>query len=130
MTNKLSASEGFSFGKDERLLKRVEFLTVTEGGKKVHTRNFIIFTRPNNLSFSRIGITVSRKVGNAVRRNRVKRVVREFFRLNKAKIEKGIDIVVIAKREAVGIGFSEVSLELGRALIPASRPAAMEEKRG
>lgn len=120
----------FTFKKEERLLRRAEFLTVTEGGKKVHTRNFIIFTRPNNLSFSRIGITVSRKVGNAVRRNRVKRVVREFFRLNKAKIEKGIDIVVIAKREAVGIGFSEVSLELSRALIPASRSAAMEEKRG
>lgn len=129
-----------SFTKEERLLKRVEFLAVTEGGKKLHTRSFIVFVRPNKLGLSRIGITVTKKVGSSVVRNRIKRVVREFFRLNKALIETGIDIVVIAKREAVGKGLRDISLELGRALIPASKTPShdmahdmagnMEEKRG
>lgn len=129
-----------SFTKEERLLKRVEFLAVTEGGKKLHTRNFIVFVRPNKLGLSRIGITVTKKVGSSVVRNRIKRVVREFFRLNKALIETGIDIVVIAKKDAVGKGLRDISLELGRALIPASKTPShdmahdmagnMEEKRG
>lgn len=112
------APKEFSFTKDERLLKRVEFLYVTGDGKKFLTRSFIIFVKPNSLAFSRIGITASRKVGGAVKRNRVKRLVREFFRLNKTRIKKGIDIVVIAKREAVGKGFAEVSRELEKVLVP------------
>ena len=129
MTLWLIMKRRYTFKKEERLLKRVEFLAVTEGGKKVHTRNLIVFTRPNTLKCSRIGITVSRKVGNAVKRNRVKRIIREFFRLNKAKIEKGIDIVVIAKREATGIGLEEVSRELGRVLISAPRFGSETEER-
>ena len=112
------APKEFSFTKDERLLKRVEFLYVTGDGKKFLTRSFIVFVKPNSLAFSRIGITASRKVGGAVKRNRVKRLVREFFRLNKTRIKKGIDIVVIAKREAVGKGFAEVSRELEKVLVP------------
>lgn len=113
----LSTSTDFSFTKEERLLKRVEFLNVTDDGKKLLTRGFIVFLKPNNLTFSRIGITASRKVGGAVKRNRVKRIVREFFRLSKSSISKGLDIVVIAKREAVGKGLAEVSVELGKVLI-------------
>lgn len=127
----VSASKRHSFTKKERLLKRAEFLAVTEGGKKSHTTSFIIFIRPNTLSFSRIGITVSKKVGNAVERNRIKRLIREFFRLSKAGIETGIDIIVIAKRGAVGKDFREVSRELERTLTPVSKHASgdMEEKR-
>lgn len=127
----VSASKSFSFTKKERLLKRTEFLAVTESGKKSHTASFIIFIRSNTLGFSRIGITVSKKVGSAVERNRIKRLIREFFRLNKAGIETGIDIVVIAKRGAADKELREVSRELGRALTPASKPLSddMEEKR-
>ncbi|MEK7851421.1 MAG: ribonuclease P protein component [Deltaproteobacteria bacterium] len=126
-----SEPKKFSFTKKERLLKRTEFLAVTGGGKKSHTANFIVFIRPNTLAFSRIGITVSKKVGISVERNRIKRLVREFFRLNKAGIETGTDIVVIAKKGAAGKDFKEVSRELGRALIPVSKCLSgdMEEKR-
>lgn len=131
-TDLASAPEQFSFTKEERLLKRVQFLNVTEDGKKLLTRSFIVFLKPNNLAFSRIGITASRKVGGSVARNRAKRIVREFFRLNKSRIEKGIDIVVIAKREAAGKGFAEVSRELERVLAPAFKfqSGDAEEKRG
>ena len=130
--NKPSLPKKFSFTKEERVLKRVQFLNVTADGKKLLTRSFIVFLKPNNLAFSRIGITASRKVGGAVARNRVKRIVREFFRLNKSRIEKGIDIVVIAKREAAGKGFAEVSRELERVLAPAFKfqSGDAEEKRG
>lgn len=115
------SEKGFSFTKKERLLKRPEFLAVTEVGKKFHTKSFIVFVNPNTLDISRMGITVSRKVGNSVKRNRIKRLIREFFRLNKAGIETGIDIVVIAKKEAVGKGFEEVSKELGKVFISTSK---------
>ncbi len=130
--NKPSLPKKFSFTKEERLLKRVQFLNVTENGKKLLTRSFIVFLKPNSLSFFCLGITVSRKVGGSVARNRVKRIVREFFRLNKSRIEKGIDIVVIAKREAAGKGFVEVSRELEKILAPAFKfqSGDAEEKRG
>lgn len=119
----VSALKEFSFRKEERLLKRVQFLNVTESGKKLQARYFIVFVKPNNLDFSRIGLTVSKKVGGAVIRNRVKRIIREFFRLNKGRIDRGIDIVVIAKREAVGKGLVDVSVELGKVLFQVSRQA-------
>ena len=57
-----------------------------------------MYACPNELEWSRIGITASRKVGNAVRRNRWKRRIREIFRRNKRDIPVGYDFVVIVKR--------------------------------
>lgn len=96
-------------------------MTVTKGGRKFQTASFIIFIKFNSLDILRIGVTAGRKVGNAVKRNRIKRLIREFFRLNKAGIKIGIDIVVIAKKEAVAKGFEEVSMELGKVLISTSK---------
>lgn len=126
--SKPSATKEFSFKKEERLLKRVQFLNVTEGGKKLHTGSFIVFTKPNTVGFPRLGLTVSKKVGGAVIRNRIKRIVREFFRLNKVRIDAGIDIVVIAKREAVGKGLREVSVELGKVLFQVSRKPPLDSE--
>ena len=61
---------------------------------------------------SRLGITVSRRVGNAVERNRVKRRVREFFRLNRERLQPTQDILVIARVGAKALGYREVEAEL------------------
>lgn len=60
----------------------------------------------------RIGITVTRKVGNAVQRNRVKRVVREVFRRNRERFPRGCDIVWIARDGAPDLGYDEVLSEV------------------
>jgi ribonuclease P protein component len=84
----------------ERLRKRAEFTAVQGRGKKFHTERFLVFVLPQKvpLAPARLGITVSRKVGGAVTRNRIKRLVREAFRRRKALFPKGLDIVFIAKQ--------------------------------
>ena len=56
---------------------------------------------PNNENASRLGITVTKRIGNAVTRNRIKRIVREYFRLNQKEAQPSLDINVIAKKHAV-----------------------------
>jgi ribonuclease P protein component len=90
----------FSFRKEERLRKRSEFLTVYEKGRKVRTNHFFVYFLQNNLPHSRLGLTVSRKVGKTVARNLIKRRLREIFRRNKTDISPPGDLVVNVKRSA------------------------------
>ena len=90
----------FSFKKKDRILKRREFLLLKRSGKKIHDRNFIAIYSEGKYRKSRIGITVSKKLGNAVKRNRLKRLIREHFRMNRNKIAEFKDINVIAKKKA------------------------------
>jgi ribonuclease P protein component len=100
------------FGKFERLQKRKEFNRLHRRGVKVVGRLFVYLYRPNGLAWSRLGITVSRKVGGAVQRNRVKRLVREAFRHQKETLTVRVDVVVIARRSAAKAVFAEVREEL------------------
>lgn len=65
---------------------------------------------------SRIGITASKRVGNAVVRNRIKRLVREIFRKNRTQIDPPCDVLVIARAEAAHAGYAELAAEMQRAL--------------
>lgn len=86
-----------------------------EGRRRV-TTHFIVLTLKRNNGPSRIGITTSRKVGHAPHRNRVRRLVREFFRRHHPAFRTTQDVVVIARPGAPLLGFRDVEHELGQAL--------------
>jgi ribonuclease P protein component len=96
-----------------RIKQRREFLQVQKGGRKHHVRHFIVFAAPRTPTDgvalpTRLGITVTRKIGNAVARNRIKRLVREVFRLNRARLPEGLDLVWVAKQQAAQACFADV----------------------
>nr|WP_242012472.1 ribonuclease P protein component [Pseudodesulfovibrio cashew] len=82
------------------MLKSPEFTECYERGRKYFTRNFILFVKRRNEGQGgiRLGLTVSKKMGHAVARNRIKRVVREYFRLHQFEFYLPLDIVVVPKR--------------------------------
>jgi ribonuclease P protein component len=90
----------FSFKKEDKILKRKEFLQLQRCGKKIQDRNFLVIYSDGRFEKKRIGITVSKKIGNAVKRNKIKRLIREHFRINRDKIADFVDINVIAKKKA------------------------------
>ena len=84
-----------------------------EGGRKLHTDSFLVFVLPQSEPGpARVGVTASRKVGGAVRRNRVKRLVREAFRRHKLLFPSGLDVVFIAKKNAVAVEYDQVVREI------------------
>lgn len=103
------------FPKEERLLSRSEFLKLSAQGHALHAPHFIIVYRSTTGPTTRIGITVSRKVGNAVVRNRLKRLIREFYRQNKV-LFAAADYNVIARKGADELDSRQVAQELVRAL--------------
>jgi len=84
--------------KNERLLKRAQFLTLSRQGIKVHTDSFLALALNQTEQHHRLGITVSKKVGNAVARNRIKRLIREYFRHHKETMSGPKDMNIIAKK--------------------------------
>ena len=88
-----------SFPKRLRLRKRGQFLRVQRIGRRVYTPHLIAYISPNNGRATRLGITVSKKVGKAYLRNRVKRILREAFRRSILRSTNGFDLSVIARKE-------------------------------
>jgi ribonuclease P protein component len=101
-------------------------LLVQGHGRRLSARNFLFFFRPRDLSTgqgtsnvampTRFGITVTRKVGNAVMRNRIKRVVREGCRQMAPSFPAGLDLVIVAKASATACGLADVRTDLGELL--------------
>ncbi len=84
-----------------------------ESGRKLHTDSFLVFVQPQREPGpTRMGVTASRKLGSAVVRNRVKRLVREAFRRHKLLFPSGLDVVFIAKKSAVGVEYEQVTREI------------------
>ncbi len=105
-----------TFPKLSRLRKSWEFKQVWKMGCRLHTPHFILLLAENSANSPRLGLTVSRKIGNAVLRNRVKRHVREFFRQQKENFSANLDFSVIAKRGAASISMQDTYVELQKAL--------------
>jgi len=108
---------GAKFPKQARLRKRPEFLSLSRWGKKIYGPHFLIITKPNERGEARLGVTVSSKVGNAVVRNRLKRLLRECFRRHRHQIVPNQDVLIIARKAAVNLSWYEVESEIRDILI-------------
>ena len=96
------------FPRNYRLTARRQFLAVYDEGRRVSSTSFSLFGMPNRAGTCRLGITVTRKVGSAVRRNRIKRRFREVFRRHRRELAPDLDLVVNVHRsidpaDAVGL---------------------------
>jgi ribonuclease P protein component len=108
------------FSKAQRVRRKAEFQRVFEGGTRVSSRFFTLLVArhpgpPTSLGagpVARLGLVASRKLGDAIRRNRAKRVIREVFRLNQPLPGgAGVDLVVIPRRELCDAPFTDVEKE-------------------
>jgi ribonuclease P protein component len=113
----MSPEVRLTFPKSARLRKRPEFLKLSRTGRKIHSTHFVIVSGRNDCGETRLGVTVSGKVGNAVVRNRIKRVLREFFRRRRQELGAGLDFLVIAKKNAADISSRHIAEEMIHSLI-------------
>ena len=101
----------------ESIKKSDEFKTVYECGKSYANKYLVMYIHRNDREKNRLGISVSKKVGNSVVRHRIARLLRESFRLNDEKFHSGWDIVIIARAGAKGKNYSDIEsayLHLGK----------------
>lgn len=89
-----------------------EFKIVYNTGKSYANKYLIMYIRKNELDGNRIGISVSKKVGNSVVRHRITRLIRESYRLSEENLFSGLDIVVVARTSAKGKSYSEIDSSL------------------
>ena len=92
--------------------QRADFLRTFQKGEHRKTLHFRVSLCPNHLPQKRLGITVGKKVGGAVGRNRLKRMIREFFRLNKDLFPGSSDVVISAREGAADLNYWQLSEEL------------------
>ena len=105
-----------TYPKAARLRRRAEFLAVQSQGRRRHSDHLVIIRQPAPGECSRLGVTVSKRVGNAVVRTRVKRLLREIFRARRIDIKPPTDVVVIAKPGADTLTYAQAATEFARAL--------------
>ena len=99
------------------LRKNNEFQQVYRGGKSFANKYLVMYVMENGREDFRIGISVSKKVGNSVVRHRVTRLIRESYRLNKDMFRTGLDIIVVARPAAKDLKYDKIEsayLHLGR----------------
>ncbi len=101
----------------ESLKKNQQFQFVYKNGKSYANKYLVMYVKENGLEKNRIGISVSKKVGNSVVRHRVKRLIRESYRLHENIFNSGLDIVIVARQSASTINYEETEkalLHLGK----------------
>jgi len=88
-----------TLGPHERIRKRNDFLSLYKKGKRYRGKYFNLIYFSNSLNFSRMAVVVSKKIGNSVKRNKIKRWMRSLFRMNKNLLKNSFDIIFVVKKE-------------------------------
>ena len=96
----------------ESLKKNMDFQDVYKNGKSYANKYLVMYVLENNLGTNRVGISVSKKVGNSVIRHRLTRLIRESYRLQEEMFNSSLDIVVIARAAAREVGYKEIESAL------------------
>ena len=91
------------------------FVSLYQHGKAIVSPYMVIYVRKNRRTYNRFGVTAGKKVGNAVARNRAKRIIRQAYRENVDKLPVGMDLVTVARAAIGGISSTQLSSYLGSA---------------
>jgi len=114
-TKAAGMTASYRYPKTARVRRRAEFVSLQRDGSRRHTAHLIVIRRPAH-ERTRLGVTVSKRIGNAVVRNRVKRLLREAFRHRQIEIQPPLDVVVIAKPGAEKLTYAQAATEFARGL--------------
>lgn len=93
-----------------------EFRRLYNKGKSAVMPSMVVYCRKSRLPHNRLGITVSTKLGCAVKRNRARRRLRELFRLAQPRLKQGYDVVIVARTRAVTIEHRKLQADFDRAM--------------
>jgi len=104
----LSLWRGALMKKENRLRSNMEFIRVYTEGKSYGNKNLVLYVRKNDIGITRVGFTVSKKIGKSVVRNKVKRRMREICRLEFHRLKNGYDLVFVPKKNVVDISYKEL----------------------
>lgn len=111
-----------TFPRSSRILRTYEYQQLRLHGRRLNSRNFTLYVTCQGDELPRMGLTVSRKVGGAVVRNRIKRLLREFFRTHRSMLLPGLSLSIVARSTAAGLNYSSICAELEGVLHVHLRP--------
>jgi len=103
---------GNNMKRELRIKRSLEFENIIKSGKKKSNDYFVIYYKERKLLFSRFGVSLSKKFGNAVTRNRYKRILREIIRNNQKKFENNYDYIIIMKKNCENFKYKVIEEKL------------------
>lgn len=124
-----SERDSRKFRPEDRVRRRAEYLRAQKSGRRVHTGSFVLLVQPSDAG-KQLGITVTKRVGCAVVRNRVKRLVREVFRQERAMFPEACQVVVVARPKAASLDYASARAELQGAERSLGKAASQLAKKG
>lgn len=95
--------------KNQVLKNSMQFNNVYKNGTSIVNKNLVMYYFKNELGYSRLGISISKKVGKSVVRNRVRRLIRENYRLNSGDLFDGYDIVIVSRVRSKDSDYNEIN---------------------
>ena len=120
-------SHTYSLGREQRIRGHDNFRKVTEQGKKHVGTCSILYAMPTT-GGTRVGMVAGKRIGNAVQRNRAKRLLREAVRLNRARIADGFDLVLVARAACIRNALRDNALDIIKLFERAGCLCASREK--